>query len=109
MQITQADTQECISIKGAIAGYHISDSKKKRIYLGSSKEKEAAVSKRKTAEAMLHDPIIREHWNKLTESGKDKWRTYSFARMTEQNDDSGINTILNRRVIERLSCLWQQK
>ena len=53
------------------------DFQKKRIYLGAFKEKEDAIRKRKEAEARLHDPIILEHWHKLSERGQEKWNSYS--------------------------------
>ena len=52
------------------------DYQKKRIYLGSFKEKEEAIRVRKAAEARLHDPVILENWNSLSEKGKEKWKKY---------------------------------
>ena len=60
------------------------DFQKKRIYLGAFREKRDAICKRKEAEALLHDPVVLEHWNKLTESGKEKWRMYMFDSSSEE-------------------------
>ena len=48
----------------------------KRINLGSFKGKEEAICARKYAEAQLHDPVILENWDKLSESAKEKWKAY---------------------------------
>ena len=50
---------------------------RKRIYLGAFSVKEDAIKARKNAEAQLHDPIILENWNKLSDSGKVKWTSYA--------------------------------
>lgn len=55
------------------------DFQKKRIHLGSFKRKEDAIRARKEAAARLHDPIIQEHWHKLSEHGKEKWKSYDKA------------------------------
>ena len=55
----------------------------KRRYLGSFKEKEDAIRIRKEAESRLHDPIIAEHWDKLSENGKEKWKAYSNEAICE--------------------------
>lgn len=59
------------------------DFQKKRIYLGAFKEKEEAIHKRKEAEARLHDPLIQEHWSKLSERGKEKWKSYDTDTLCE--------------------------
>ena len=50
---------------------------KKRINLGSFKKKEDAIRARTEAAARPHDPIIQEHWHKLSERGQEKWNSYS--------------------------------
>ena len=59
------------------------DIQKKRIYLGAFKEKEEAIRIRKEAESRLHDPIILEHWDKLSEYGKEKWRAHTDSPVLE--------------------------
>lgn len=44
--------------------------RKKRHYLGSFEEKEDAICTRKEGEAKLHDPVIMEHFDKLTPERK---------------------------------------
>lgn len=46
---------------------------KKRFWLGTYAKKEKAILARKRAEEHLHDPIIREQWDKLTEHSKKKF------------------------------------
>ena len=46
---------------------------KKRYFLGSYKEKEKTIRARKAAEKRLHDPIIEEQWDNLTEQTKQKY------------------------------------
>lgn len=46
---------------------------KKRYFLGSYKEKEKAIRARKAAEKRLHNPIIEEQWDNLTEQTKRKY------------------------------------
>ena len=49
----------------------------KRINLGYFKDKAEAIRVREAAASRLHDPLISEHWHRLSKSGKEKWRSYS--------------------------------
>lgn len=57
-----------------------------RINLGSFKEKKEAICARKEAEAQLHDPVILENWDKLSENTKEKWKAYGNGLLPEQNN-----------------------
>lgn len=77
----------------------------KRINLGSFKEKEEAICARKDAEARLHDPIILNNWNKLSESTKEKWEAYGNRFPKEKN-----NTANGCATFESLSlCAIERK
>ena len=40
------------------------------------KKKEEADPPKKKAETRLHDPVILENWDKLSENTKEKWKAY---------------------------------
>lgn len=47
--------------------------KKKRYYLGSYRELSDAIKARKEAEQLLHDPLIEEMWENMTENSRRKY------------------------------------
>ena len=49
---------------------------KKHYNLGLHKEKSAAIRARRAAEAKLHDPVILEYWDSLTEERKIEFQDY---------------------------------
>lgn len=57
--------------------------RKKRYRLGSYKDKETAVKARQYAEKCLHDPVIQDNWDSLTQHSKEK-----FIRYLHQSVDS---------------------
>ncbi len=55
------------------------DFRKKHYRLGSFRKIEDAIRARKEAEARLHDPVILEYWDTLTEDRKQEFREYLRA------------------------------
>ena len=49
---------------------------KKHYNLGLHKDKSAAIRARRAAEARLHDPVILEYWDSLTEKRKKEFQDY---------------------------------
>lgn len=49
---------------------------KRRYFLGSFSDKKRAIEARKEAEQRLHDPIIEEYWNNLTEESRKRFQDY---------------------------------
>ncbi len=49
---------------------------KRHYNLGMFKEKPAAILARREAEAKLHDPVILEYWDSLTEERKKEFQDY---------------------------------
>ncbi len=50
--------------------------KKKRYYLGGYKNVEDAARARRAAEAVLHDPVVLENWDNLTDERKEEFKAY---------------------------------
>lgn len=63
--------------------------RKKRYWLGTYADKENAILARKRAEENLHDPEIREKWDKLTERSKDKFLKHLGASAEHSEHEKG--------------------